>query len=197
MLAFTGEPELEKHETSLALLQHICQTLKPGGRAAVIIADHVLKATGPAQLVRTYLLNTCILHTVLRLPYGIFYPNKVTAHVLFFRRSQSLEEKTQQIWFYDLRHQFPIFGQYFQLRRQHLRAFEKLYGEDALGMSPRQTTDSRWHCFNREVIASQGDKLDLGSYLPPNEGQEEQFANVWELLAETVEGLEELAKMLR
>jgi type I restriction enzyme M protein len=204
MLVFTNDPnhhELGKQDSSLALLQHIYQTLKPGGRAAVILADNVLNSAGPAQQARTTLLNTCVLHTVLRLPQGIFYPHKIPAHVLFFRRAQSNQEQTEQVWFYDARTQFPTFGQYLRLSRRHLRDFESAYGDDPLGQSARydEGEGKRWRCFSRDALAKQGDRLDWcwSSAEPPGLDHRVSSPDIGEVLDETVAELEFLTTLLR
>jgi len=203
VLVFTRDPnqELGKQDTALALLQHIYQSLKPGGRAAVILSDNVLRAAGPAQQVRTTLLNTCVLHTVLRLPHGIFYPYKIPAHVLFFWRSHSSQEQTEQVWFYDARTGFPTFGQYLRLNREHLRPFEIAYGDDPLGQSARhdEGEGKRWRCFSRDAIAKQGDRLDLCWLLEEKSSLDNKVSsqNIWEVLDETVEELEFLSTLLR
>ena len=203
MLVFAGEPtdELGKHDASLALLQHIYDTLKPGGRAAVILPDRILKAAGPAQQVRTTLLDTCVVHTVLRLPNGIFYPHKIPAHVLFFRRGQSHDDKTETVWFYDLRTHLPILGQYLHLTREHLIPFEKVYGDDWLGQAPRhdEGEKGRWRCFSRDFIKKQGDNLDI-CWLQDDEvtmADNSFTINLDEVLNETLEELEMLTEILR
>ncbi len=155
--------DLDKQERSLALLQHSYQILKPGGRAAVILPDKILSAAGYAQELRYSLLETCVVHTVLRLPEGVFYPHKVQAHIVFFRKGKTEEEKTENVWFFDARTQWPILGEYLHLTREHLRPFEMVYGDDPLGKAPRQDEgeEGNWRCFNREALAEQGDRLDL------------------------------------
>ena len=159
----TSTDDFGNHDASLALLQQIYYTLKPGGRAAVVLPDNILKAAGPAQQLRSFLLNKCIIHTVLRLPNGIFYPKKIQAHLLFFRKSKTPEEKTQRVWFYDLRTGYPTFGESLQLTRKHLMEFEMLYGDDPLGNSSRNNKEEnkRWYRFNRQTLAEQEDRLDL------------------------------------
>ncbi len=221
ILVFASEPtnELGKHDASLALLQHIYQTLKPGGRAAVVVPDKILKAAGPAQQVRSTLLDTCIVHTVLRLPDGIFYPHQLPAHLLFFRKGQTADEKTQTVWFYDSRTYFPAFGQYLHLTREHILPFETVYGDDPLGQAPRheEGEDGRWRGVNRETLAKQDDRLDW-CWLPHEKVTTEAVVmeneiatkdnkvatkdniipeEVWEILDKTVKELEALMEILR
>ena len=70
----------------LVFLQHIYRSLKPGGRAAVVLPDNVLFEEGTGQRVRADLMDKCDLHTILRLPTGIFYAQGVKNNVLFFTR---------------------------------------------------------------------------------------------------------------
>ncbi len=100
----------------LNFLQHIISMLKPGGRAAVVLPDNVLFEGGAGATVRKRLLDTCDLHTVLRLPTGIFYAPGVKANVLFFDKKPAREKPwTTETWFYDLRT-----NQHFTLKRKKL-----------------------------------------------------------------------------
>lgn len=86
-------------------LQHIMTILKIGGKAAVVVPDNVLFEGGAGEKVRQRLLREFNLHTVLRLPTGIFYAQGVKANVLFFDKMTPLEHgyRTGDVWFYDLR----------------------------------------------------------------------------------------------
>ena len=86
-------------------LQHIMTILKIGGKAAVVVPDNVLFEGGAGEKVRQRLLREFNLHTVLRLPTGIFYAQGVKANVLFFDKMTPLEYgyRTGDVWFYDLR----------------------------------------------------------------------------------------------
>ena len=70
----------------LAFLQHIYRNLKPGGRAAVVLPDNVLFEGNDGKSIRQDLMNKCNLHTILRLPTGIFYAAGVKTNVLFFHQ---------------------------------------------------------------------------------------------------------------
>ena len=88
----------------LNFLQHINTLLKATGKAAVVVPDNVLFEGGAGETIRKKLLETCDLHTILRLPTGIFYKPGVKANVIFFdKRPASPERQTQEVWFYDLR----------------------------------------------------------------------------------------------
>lgn len=196
MLVFGSDQtdELDKYDTALALLQHIFQILKPGGRAAVILPDKLLKAAGPAQQVRCTLLDNCVVHTVLCLPLGIFHPHKVSAHLLFFRKGKTPFEKTQTVWFYDLRTQAPIFGQHLHLTREHFMSFEKAYGDDPLGYRPRheEGEGGDWHCISRASLAEQGDRLDMRNL----EDEDVITEEIWDVLDDTMADLKDLTEIL-
>lgn len=142
----------------LNFLQHIYRSLKPGGRAAVVLPDNVLFADGDGQRVRREFMDKCNLHTVLRLPTGIFYSQGVKTNVLFFKRGKTDKANTKEVWFYDLRTNMPSFGKTSPLRREHFSNFEKAYK----AKSREKVDDERWHKFSRDEIAVKGDSLDLG-----------------------------------
>lgn len=131
----------------LAFLQHIYRNLKPGGRAAVVLPDNVLFEAGVGTDVRRDLMNKCNLHTILRLPTGIFYAQGVKTNVLFFTKGSETdkyqkENCTDNVWVYDLRTNMPSFGKRTPFGDQHLTPFEAVYspsqpkGESVLSPSP-------------------------------------------------------------
>ena len=88
----------------LNFVQHVVSLLKVGSTAAVVVPDNVLFEAGAGETVRRRLLHDCEVHTLLRLPTGIFYAQGVKANVLFFRRREGAEEAwTRELWVYDLR----------------------------------------------------------------------------------------------
>jgi type I restriction enzyme M protein len=88
----------------LNFLQHIKTLLKIGGRAAVVVPDNVLFEAGAGETIRMKLLHDYDVHTILRLPTGIFYANGVKANVIFFDKKPASENSwTKEVWFYDLR----------------------------------------------------------------------------------------------
>ena len=144
----------------LNFLQHIYRSLKADGkaRAAVVLPDNVLFADGDGEKIRVDLMNKCNLHTVLRLPTGIFYAQGVKTNVLFFTRDKTDENNTKEVWFYDLRTNMPSFGKTNQLKKEHFIDFIKAYtAEDRASVK-----DERWNCFTRGQIAQKGNSLDLG-----------------------------------
>lgn len=165
----------------LAFLQHIYRYLKPGGRAAVVLPDNVLFEAGVGTEIRRDLMHKCDLHTILRLPTGIFYAQGVKTNVLFFTKGAVKDPKqeencTQNVWVYDLRNNMSNFGKRTVFGEQHLQPFEKAFGRKSDGTSKRRegewsftpeeqehTEDtSRWRCFSRDWIREQkGDSLDI------------------------------------
>ncbi|MBM6607470.1 N-6 DNA methylase [Enterobacteriaceae bacterium RIT814] len=138
----------------LAFLQHIYRNLKPGGRAAVVLPDNVLFEAGVGTDVRRDLMNKCNLHTILRLPTGIFYAQGVKTNVLFFTKGSANnkhqdEKCTENVWVYDLRSNMPSFGKRTPFGEQHLKPFEAVYGDDANGQSPR--SEGEWS-FNSDEL---------------------------------------------
>lgn len=142
----------------LNFLQHIYRSLKLGGRAAVVLPDNVLFADGDGARIRADLMDKCNLHTVLRLPTGIFYAQGVKTNVLFFVRGQNDKGNTKEVWFYDLRTNMPTFGKTNPLKKEHFAQFEAAYEST----DRRAVQDERWSVFTREEIKAKADSLDLG-----------------------------------
>ncbi len=197
----------------LAFLQHIYMNLKPGGRAAVVLPDNVLFEAGQGTSIRQDLMNKCNVHTILRLPTGIFYAQGVKTNVLFFTKgteANPLQELncTTETWVYDLRTNMPSFGKRTPFTETHLKGFETVYGADSKGLSPRtegewslteesqeQTLEnSRWRKFSREWIKEQkADSLDI-SWLKDNDAVD--AANLPEPHVLASEAMSELTQAL-
>ena len=146
----------------LNFLQHIYRSLKADGkaRAAVVLPDNVLFADGEGERIRQDLMDKCNLHTVLRLPTGIFYAQGVKTNVLFFTRGTSDKDNTKEVWFYDLRTNMPSFGKTNPLKAEHFDDFKKAY----TATDRNSVSDERWSCYTYEQIAEEGKahSLDLG-----------------------------------
>lgn len=147
----------------LAFLQHIYRGLKPGGRAAVVLPDNVLFEEGVGQRVRGDLMDKCDLHTILRLPTGIFYAAGVKTNVLFFTRGAKDKGNTKAVWFYDMRSNVPMFGKRTPLTREHFAPFEECFGSDPHGKAKRkdQGEAGRFRKFSIEEIAKREHNLDI------------------------------------
>jgi type I restriction enzyme M protein len=189
----------------LAFLQHIYRALKPGGRAAVVLPDNVLFEEGVGTRIRADLMDKCNLHTILRLPTGIFYAQGVKTNVLFFTRGSSDTGTTKHVWVYDLRTNMPAFGKRTPLTHDHFTEFEKCYGKKADGTSKRtdQGAEGRFRCFTREEIKARGDNLDI-SWLKDDDGNgnlalpeaEEIAARIRERLSTALEEMDALVSIL-
>jgi len=149
----------------LAFLQHIYRSLKPGGRAAVVLPDNVLFEAGTGKDIRSDLMDKCNLHTILRLPTGIFYAGGVKTNVLFFTRGAYGQDKgnTKHVWVYDMRTNVPTFGKRTPLTFGHFNEFMDCFGDQPLGTATRtdQGEEGRWRKFTRKEITERSDNLDI------------------------------------
>jgi type I restriction enzyme M protein len=189
-----------------AFLQHIYRALKPNGRAAVVLPDNVLFEGNVGKQIRGDLLDKCNLHTILRLPTGIFYAQGVKTNVLFFTRGHTDKGNTREVWVYDLRANMPAFGKRTQLTRSHFAAFEAAYGDDPCGgpAALAQRTDTgeggRFRRFTREWIAERGESLDISWLKDDSDGNGEEMpepsALADEAMTELLAAIEELRSIL-
>ncbi len=170
----------------LHLMYH--KMLKAGGRAAVVLPDNVLFESGIGKTIRNDLMEKCNLHTILRLPTGIFYAAGVKTNVLFFSKPEDLSHgkkqgkvqdkaQTKNVWVYDLRSNMPMFGKRTVLGRTHFNEFFEAVGNDLTtvdesarakfitehnnGSEIGNVETCRLRCFTREEIAKKDDSLDL------------------------------------
>jgi type I restriction enzyme M protein len=190
----------------LAFLQHIYRSLrkpsakKPhGGRAAVVLPDNVLFEDNTGAQIRADLMDKCRLHTILRLPTGIFYAQGVKTNVLFFERHSSDTGGTQEVWVYDLRTNMPAFGKRTPLTREHFSEFEAAFGDDAHGLAKRKDTGEtgRFRRFTREEIRKRGENLDL-SWLRDDEAiHHDELPEPEVLVAAALENLRDAMDELR
>ncbi len=144
----------------LNFLQHIYRSLRTTGkaRAGVVLPDNVLFADGDGVSIRADLMDKCNLHTILRLPTGIFYAQGVKTNVLFFTRGTTEKDNTKEVWIYDMRTNMPSFGKTNPLKAEHFESFIKAYtAEDR-----SKVEDERFSVFTREQIKEKNDSLDLG-----------------------------------
>lgn len=115
----------------LNFVQHICTILKQDGKAAVVLPDNVLFEGGAGEKIRKKLLETCDVHTLLRLPTGIFYAQGVKANVLFFDNKQrDGKAHTKGVWIYDLRTNKHFTLKTRPLKFDDLQDFIKCYNPD-------------------------------------------------------------------
>ncbi len=151
----------------LNFLQHVFTLLDVGGRCAIVVPDNVLFEGAAGETVRRRLLRQCDVHTLLRLPTGIFYAGGVKANVLFFDKRPGREEAwTRELWVYDLRTNSHFTLKKNPLRRQHLDEFVELYNpENRHEREPTWSEDNpegRWRRYSyEEIVRHEGANLDL------------------------------------
>ncbi len=149
----------------LNFVQHIRTMLKTTGRAAVVVPDNVLFEGGAGETVRRKLLETTDLHTILRLPTGIFYAQGVKANVIFFdNRPASQDPQSSMVWYYDYRTNVHHTLKQKPLTYAHLEDFVACYRpENRHVRAPtwsEATPDGRWRPYSREELL-QRDKASL------------------------------------
>ena len=176
----TDEGELEKEDKAYAradfwtttknkqlnFLQHVTKLLKIDGRCAIVVPDNVLFEGGAGETVRRNLLRSCDVHTLLRLPTGIFYAQGVKANVLFFDNKPGRAEPwTSRLWVYDLRTNKHFTLKQNTLSRADLDEFVACYNpEDRHARTATWSEDNpegRWRCFDYEDDLLKRDKLNL------------------------------------
>ena len=142
----------------LNFVQHVVSLLRIGGTAAVVVPDNVLFEAGAGETIRRRLLHDCEVHTLLRLPTGIFYAQGVKANVLFFRRREGAEQAwTRELWVYDLRTNKHFTRKQNPLRRADLNDFVACY---RAGETHRREESERFKRFTYDELVAR-DKVSL------------------------------------
>lgn len=172
---------VDTKNNQLNFLQHIMVSLKQGGRAAVVLPDNVLFEGNAGETVRKELLKNFNLHTILRLPTGIFYAQGVKANVLFFTKGTP----TKEIWYFDYRTGVKHTLATNPMQRHHLDEFVECYCADDMGKR-KETYDAetnpngRWRKFTlKEIMARDKTSLDI-SWI--KQGDETEDMSLAELL---------------
>lgn len=152
---------VETKNNQLNFLQHIMVMLKSNGRAAVVLPDNVLFEGNAGEVIRKKLLSDFNLHTILRLPTGIFYAQGVKANVLFFQKGVP----TKEIWFYDYRTGIKHTLATNPMQRHHLDDFVKCYNPDNISgrvetYDADKNPNGRWRKFSVDEITKR-DKTSL------------------------------------
>lgn len=179
----------------LNFLQHVKTLLKPHGRAAVVVPDNVLFEGGAGEKIRRKLLHECDVHTLLRLPTGIFYAQGVKANVLFFDRKPASETPwTKTLWIYDLRTNKEFTLKTNPLKRSDLDDFVECYRpenrHERVETWSEGTPEGRWRSFPFEDLMKR-DKVSLDLFWLRDDSLEDS-ANLPDpdvLAAEIVEDL--------
>ncbi len=178
-------------------VQHIRSMLKSTGRAAVVVPDNVLFEGGAGETVRKKLMETTELHTILRLPTGIFYANGVKANVLFFdNRPAQKEPWTKEVWFYDYRTNIHHTLKKKPMRLEHLQDFIACYNPE--NRHKREATwdaatnsEGRWRKYGyKDIIARDKTSLDIFWLKDKSLADLDNLPEPEELAAEIIENIE-------
>jgi type I restriction enzyme M protein len=145
----------------LPFVEHCIRSLGDGGRAAIIVPDNVLFDDGRGRALREMMLASCNVHTLLRLPPGIFYAQGVKTNILFLTKTTA---GTENLWVYDLRSNAPTFGRSKPLTRAYFDDFVRAFGErvDGCGQRTDEGVTGRFRCFTRTALRERNDNLDIG-----------------------------------
>ena len=169
----------------LNFVQHIRTLLKTSGSAAVVVPDNVLFESGAGETVRKKLLETTDLHTILRLPTGIFYAQGVKANVIFFdNRAAAPSHQTKEVWIYDYRTGVHHTLKKNPLRESNLDDFVRCYRPENRYLRKEtysaENPDGRWRRFTyEEIVARDKTSLDI-TWIKSSDGSED--CNLAELL---------------
>jgi type I restriction enzyme M protein len=196
---------VETSNKQLNFVQHIMSTLKPGGRAAIVLPDNVLFEDKAGEVFEI-LMHDCNLHTILRLPRGTFtpYAQGVKANVIFLQKfSESGEPATKNVWIYDNRSNIEgITKKDRPLTEKYFEEFEKCYGSDPNGNSKRtdQGETGRFRSFTINEIKKRNYKLDITWLKDDSIEDSDSLPDPQDLIAEAVDDLQivvnELNEML-
>ena len=191
-----NRPEFVKtSDNQVNFLQHIMSMVRTGGRVGVVLPDSVLTDTGATEKVREKLLRDFNLHTILRLPTGIFYANGVKTNVLFFKKG----EPTKEIWVYDYRTGIKHTLATKPMTRAHLQEFVDCYcvgHEQERGSSyTKDNTNGRWRCFSEEEVRN-ADNLDF-KWIDLEEKDERTLAEVLEDMQKEADGITKAVTLLK
>ena len=151
----------------LNFVQHIHTLLKANGKAAVVVPDNVLFEGGAGETVRKKLLETTDLHTILRLPTGIFYKPGVKANVIFFdKRPASADVQTKEVWIYDLRTNMHFTLKQNPMKDADLEDFVQCYNPENRHQRKEtwseDNSDGRWRRYSiDDILARDKTSLDI------------------------------------
>jgi type I restriction enzyme M protein len=175
----------ETSNKQLAFVEHIVRALKPGGRAAVVVPDNVLFEDNVGKRLRSWMMELCDVHTLLRLPTGIFYSQGVKTNVLFLTRGKTDKANTKGVWVYDMRANMDAFGKTKPLTIDDFKAFEKAFGKDPHGNAKRKDEgeEGRFRFYSRKQIATRDDSLDLAWLRDTSRDPEDEMTEPDELSA--------------
>lgn len=195
-----NRPEFFKtNDNQVNFLQHIMSMVKTGGRVGVVLPDSVLTDGEPNNIatkkVREKLLKEYNLHTILRLPTGIFYAKGVKTNVLFFEKGES----TKQIWVYDYRNGIKHTLSEKPMTREHLQDFVDCYCsghlQDRVSTYNEDNPNGRWRCFSEEEVKN-AENLDF-KWLNFEEKDERTVLEILEDMQAETDGIVETVSRLK
>lgn len=171
----------------LPFVEHVVRGLKPGARAAIVVPDGTL-GNGEGAELRRWAMELCDIHTILRLPTGIFYAQGVKTNVVFLTRGKTDKANTKATWVYDMRAGQPAYGKTRALVEADFTDFVAAYGGDPLGKARRkdQGDEGRFRKFTREDIAKRNDSLDIVWLREDETSSEEQLTDPEDIAAAIV-----------
>lgn len=178
-------------------VQHIRTMLKSTGRAAIVVPDNVLFEGGAGEKVRQKLLETTDLHTILRLPTGIFYANGVKANVIFFdNKPASKDAITKEVWIYDYRTNVHHTLKKKPMRYGHLEAFIECYNPVSRNQrtetwGEQGNSEGRWRKYTYdEIMARDKTSLDIFWLKDKSLADLDNLPEPDDLAAEIIENIE-------
>lgn len=175
----------------LNFLQHVYTMLRDDGRAAVVVPDNVLFEGGAGEVIRRSLLQKCNVHTLLRLPTGIWYSPGVKANVLFFDKIlETKKPSTKAVWVYDLRSKRNFSLRHNPIRLTHLADFIQSFC--AQNINRRKESDSFRRFSYSEIMKR--DKANLDIVWPTGNSNLDTNQSPQELVKEILKDLEEAMK---
>lgn len=191
-----SRPEfIETSDNQVNFLQHIMSIVRTGGRVGVVLPDSVLTGDGTTRKVREKLMKDFNLHTILRLPTGIFYANGVKTNVLFFDKG----EPTKDIWVYDYRTGIKHTQVQNPLKRSDLQDFVDCYCaghmEDRQQTWSEENPNGRWRRFSEEDVAN-ADNLDF-KWLNLEESDDRTVSEILDEMQEEADGIAEAVARLK
>lgn len=191
-----NRPEfIETSDNQVNFLQHIMSIVRTGGRVGVVLPDSVLTGDGATRKVRDKLLKDFNLHTILRLPTGIFYANGVKTNVLFFDKG----EPTKDIWVYDYRTGIKHTQVQNPLKRSDLQDFVDCYCaghmDDRRQTYSDENPNGRWRRFSEEDVAN-ADNLDF-KWLHLEESDDRTVGEILDEMQEEADGIADAVTRLK
>ena len=189
---------VETKNNQLNFLQHIMVMLKNNGRAAVVLPDNVLFEGGAGETIRKEMLKNFNLHTILRLPTGIFYAQGVKANVLFFKKG----EQTKDVWFYDYRTGIKHTLATKPMMRHHLDDFVTCYHAEDITQRKEtyseENPNGRWRKYPvSELLKRDKTSLDISWIKQTNDDDDMTLAELMSTIQQKSENISKAVAQLQ